>query len=56
MVSALASQSLLSGRKFTKAGYVTIYDGDEVNIFNGCTTKITVSEAQAHWIAKCNPT
>ena len=42
---ALANQSLLSGNKFAKAGYVSICDDSEVNIYNGHTIKIVVSEA-----------
>ena len=44
MVPALANQSLLSGGKFVEAGYVSVCDGDEVNIYDGQTEKITVSE------------
>ena len=44
MVTSLANQSLLSGGKFAEAGYVSVCDGDEVKIYNGRTTKITVSE------------
>ena len=32
MVPVLANQSLLSGGKFAEAGYVSVCDGDEVNI------------------------
>ena len=45
MVPALANQSLLSGGKFAEAGYVSICDGNEVNIFDGRTAKMEVSEA-----------
>ena len=44
MVPKLANQSLLSGGKFAEAGYVSLYDGDRVNIYNGWTATITVSE------------
>ena len=44
MISALANQSLLSGVKFVEARYVSVCDGEEVNIYDGYTTKITVSE------------
>ena len=44
MVPALANQSLLSRGKFSEAGYVSVCDGEEVNIYNGHTVKITVSE------------
>ena len=43
MFHALADQSLLSGNKFTQAGYVTICDNQEVNIYDGGTAKIIVS-------------
>ena len=45
MVPALANQSLLSGGKFAEAGYISICNGNEVNIFDGRTAKIEVSEA-----------
>ena len=45
IVPALADQSLLSGNKFSKAGYVSIYNDSEVNIYDGRTVKIVVSEA-----------
>ena len=45
MVPALANQSLLSGGKFAEAGYISICDGNKVNIFDGRTAKIEVSEA-----------
>ena len=44
MIPVLANQSLLSGGKFSEAGYISVYDGEEVNIYNGYTFKITVSE------------
>ena len=44
MVPSLSDQSLLSGNKFAQAGYVTIYDNQEVNIYDGRTAKIIVSE------------
>ena len=44
IVPGLADQSLLSGGKFSKAGYVSICDNTEVNIYDGRTVKITVSE------------
>ena len=45
MVPALANQSLPSGGKFSEAGYVSICNGNEVNIFDGRTANITVSKA-----------
>ena len=44
MVPALADQSLLSGNKIPQAGYVTICDNQEVNIYDGRTVKKIVSE------------
>ena len=40
----LADQSLLSGENFAKAGYVSICDDAEVNIYDSRTVKISVSE------------
>ena len=44
MFPTLADQYLLSGNKFAQAGYVTICDNQEVNIYDGRTAKIIVSE------------
>ena len=44
MVPALAEKSLVSGGKFPEAGYVSICDGNEVNLYDGHMVKITVSE------------
>ena len=44
MIPELANQSLLSGGKFVEAGNVSVCDGEEVNIYDDHTTKITVSE------------
>ena len=44
MVPALENQSLLSGVKFSEAGYVSACDGEEVNIYDGRTAKITLPE------------
>ena len=44
MVPALADQYLLSGNKFPQACYFTICDNQEVNIYDGRTEKIIVSE------------
>ena len=44
IVPGIADQSLLSGEKFAKAGYVFICDDEEVNIYDGRTIKISVSE------------
>jgi len=44
IVPALKGNSLLSGGKFAEAGYISICSGDGVNIYDGQTTTITVSE------------
>ena len=44
MVPALANQYLLRVNKFAQAGYVTICDNQEVNIYDGRNSKIIVSE------------
>ena len=44
MVPELANQSLLSGVKFAEVEYVSVCDGDEVNISDGGTATIIVSE------------
>ena len=43
MVPLLANQSLRRGGNFEDAGYVSLCDGVEVNIYDGHTAKITVS-------------
>ena len=44
IVPALAHQSLLSGGQFADAGYISICDGNEVNIYDEKTANINVSE------------
>ena len=44
MVPALANQYLHKGGKFAKAGYVSVWDGGEFNIYDVHTAKIIVSE------------
>ena len=44
MVPAVANQFLLGGVKFAESGYVSVCDGYEVNIYDGKTATITVSE------------
>ena len=44
MVPELSNKSLLSGGKCAEAGYVSVCDGEEVNINNGHTAKIKVYE------------
>jgi hypothetical protein len=42
IVPSLVGNSLLSTSKFAEAGYLAIYNKDEVNFYNTRTTKITV--------------
>ena len=42
MVPALAGQSLLSVAKFADAGYISVCDGDEVNLCDSPTARIKV--------------
>ena len=44
MVPALAGQSLLSGAKFAEVGYISVCDGDEVNLYDSQTARIVVSK------------
>ena len=44
MVPDLASDTLLSGRKFADADYISIYTPTEVNIYDDKTTNIIVTE------------
>ena len=44
MVPMLAEHTLLSTSKFADADYISIYDKNEVNIYDARTTKINVSE------------
>ena len=44
MVPRLIDSSLLSASKFASAGYITVYNGKEVNLYDKHTTKIIVSE------------
>ena len=45
MVPSLRGASLLSTGKLAEAGYVSIYDGEQVNVYDGRTARIQVSEA-----------
>ena len=56
MVPALSNQFLLSGGKLSEAGYVSICDSNEVNIFDGCTAKINVSKAAVIKVWRCPQT
>ena len=42
IILSIVGISLLSTSKFAKAGYMAVYDKDEVNFYDACTTKITV--------------
>ena len=44
MVPALAGQSLLSASKFAEAGYISVFDVDEVNLYYSRTARIVVSK------------
>ena len=44
MVPMLAEHTLLSTSKFADAGYTSIYDKDEVNVYDARSTRITVSK------------
>ena len=44
MVPGLVDASLLSTSKLASAGYIKVYDGKEVNVYDGSTTKNIVSE------------
>ena len=44
MTPALAGQSLLSGANFAVVGYISVCDGDEVNLYEICTARFVVSE------------
>ena len=56
MVPSLANQSLISGGKFIEAGYVSVCDWEEVNIYNVHTAKITVSEKSVLTGWRCSRT
>jgi hypothetical protein len=42
IVPSLVGNSLFSTSKFAEAGYMAIYNKEEVNFYDACTTKITV--------------
>ena len=46
MVLVLADESLLSGSKFSDAVYISIFDNKSVNIYDGRTARIIVSETE----------
>ena len=45
MVPDLVQHTLISASKFVDADYISIYDGDEVNMYYGKISKIEISEA-----------
>ena len=45
MVLLLHGALLLSTSKLADADYISIYEGEEVNVYDGRTAKITVSKA-----------
>ena len=55
IVSGITEDLLVSTSKFTNAGYVTIFDGEKVNIYNVTNTKITVTKGAIlrGWRKKC---
>ena len=44
MVPGLVDVSLLSTSKLASAGYITVYNGKELNVYNGSTNQINVPE------------
>jgi len=45
IVPSIQSNSLLSTAKFAKAGYITVFDNKEVNIYDTHNTTFKVSRA-----------
>ncbi len=45
IIPGIDETSLISTVMFAEAGYVTIFDRDEVNIYDQCDTVITVSRS-----------
>ena len=43
IVPTIASNSLLSTAKFTAAGYITVFDGKEVNIYDAYNNKVIIT-------------
>jgi hypothetical protein len=43
MVPSIKTNSLLSTAKFAQAGYITVFDNEEVNIYNASNTKVNVT-------------
>ena len=44
MVPDLAIKSLLSGENISEAGYISVCDGNKVNLYDSLTARIKVSE------------
>ena len=44
IVPGITDDSLVSRSKFADAGYVTIFDGEEVNIYDTSNTEITITK------------
>ena len=47
MVPELAENTLISTGKFADANYISVYDKKEVNVYDGNTVKIVISEEAA---------
>jgi hypothetical protein len=45
IVPTISNNSLLSTAKFATAGYITVFDGEEVNIYDLSNTKVIVMRA-----------
>jgi hypothetical protein len=45
IVPSIESNSLLSTAKFAKAGYITVFDNEEENIYDAHDTMLKVSQA-----------
>ena len=45
MVPTLVQHTLLSASKFSDADYISIYNGEKENIYDGQTAKINIPEA-----------
>ena len=54
IIPALKHNSLISVPKLSQAQYITVFDGDEVNVYDGHTTKIHVTNeaVMAGWLCK----
>ena len=46
IVPSLADNTLTSASKFADANYISIYDPEEVNIYDGKTTKLSYQRKQ----------